>query len=110
MANDRLVTLTAQTFDAAVSAPGVAVVEFYADWCLPCGKIGETLLALQTETPDGVRFYRADADAESALSDRYGVLALPAILIFRDGRLCVRSAGPKSRRILLGMIEEAKNA
>ena len=100
--------LTMETFDPLIAQDGVAVVEFFAPWCAPCGMTEELLSELARETPEDVRFYRVNADEQSALSDRYGVLSLPTIVLFRRGEERMKTVGPKSRRVLLQMIEEAR--
>ena len=72
--------LNSSEFDNAI-ASGVVLVDFYADWCGPCKMLAPVLEGL-SEKMDKVTFYKVNVDASSDLAGRYGIQAIPNLVIF----------------------------
>ena len=64
---------------------GIAVVDFFATWCGPCKMLAPVLEGL-SEKMDKVTFYKVNVDASSDLAGRYGIQAIPNLVIFKDGK------------------------
>jgi thioredoxin 1 len=89
--------VTDETFaDEVLASAEPVVVDFWAPWCKPCDAIEPHLLALEDER--GLRVVRLDVDANLAVPARYGVLALPSVILFADGEPQVTVYGAHSRR------------
>jgi thioredoxin 1 len=77
------------------------VVDFYADWCLPCRQLGPEFEALSEEWEGRVRFAKLDVDRAPGLAQRYGVLSIPTVptvptvLLFERGKVKARTMGAK---------------
>lgn len=78
-------------FDAAVRGP-VAVAYFRADWCEPCAHLDAVFAQLAADHPD-CAFVRVEAEELMAVSERYGVDALPAFVALRHGAEASRLSG-----------------
>ena len=92
--------VTAATFAGEVLAsPVPVIVDFWAPWCRPCDAIEPHLRGLATDWSDRVRLVRVNIDEEAALSARYGVLALPTVVLFSGGepQATVHGAQPRAR-------------
>ena len=92
--------VTDESFDREVLASPVPVlVDFWAPWCRPCDAIEPHLRAIAQENEDRVRLVRLDVDANLGVPGRYGVLALPTVILFSDGepRGTVHGAHPRAR-------------
>lgn len=76
--------INSSEFDSAI-ANGVVLVDFYADWCGPCKMLGPVLEELSKKM-DNVTFYKVNVDASSDLASRYGIQAIPNLIIFKDGK------------------------
>jgi len=88
--------VTDDTFDAEVLASQEPViVDFWAPWCKPCEAIEPHLRAIAEER--GVRLVWVNVDASLGLSSRYGVLALPTVILFADGEPRATVYGARSR-------------
>ena len=84
--------LTADTFDAAI-ASGKVVVDFWATWCGPC-KMLAPILDQFAQAHDGeVSVCKVDVDAEPQLAARYGIMSIPTLLYFQDGKLVNKTVG-----------------
>jgi thioredoxin 1 len=77
--------VTDETFaDEVLASPVPVIVDFWAPWCGPCDAIEPHLRAL-AEAHDRVRLVRMNIDENLAVPARFGVLALPTVILFADG-------------------------
>jgi thioredoxin 1 len=79
-------------FDATVRPERLTVVDFSASWCGPCRRLEPILGELAAELPD-VDFLKVDADRSQQLAIRYGVQAVPTLLVLRSGQVVDRLVG-----------------
>lgn len=86
---------TDSNFDETVlSVGGLAVVDFWAEWCGPCRMVGPIIEQLAEENPD-VNIGKVNVDENNALAAKYGIRSIPTILILRDGEVIDRVSGAK---------------
>ncbi|HVS48377.1 MAG TPA: thioredoxin [Candidatus Dormibacteraeota bacterium] len=82
------------TFEADVlKANEPVVVDFYADWCGPCRMMSPVVEQLAGEYAGKVTIGKLDVDANQDIAIRYGVMGIPTLGIFRDGKLVDRLVG-----------------
>ncbi len=93
--------LSKDSFDAAV-ASGMAVVDFWAGWCGPC-RMQAPILDQFAEAHQDVSVCKVDVDAEPELAARFGVMSIPTLLYFHNGKLVNKTVGVQS----LAQIESA---
>jgi thioredoxin 1 len=72
------------------------LVDFWATWCAPCRMIAPVVDALQTELGDKVRILKMDIDANPQTPMQLGILSIPTLIIFKDGRPADRTIGYRS--------------
>lgn len=77
-------TLDDSTFGAALAAPGMAVVDFYAGWCGPCRMFAPKFKRLSDAYP-GVRFYKLDGEKAPEARQSVKIDNLPYFAVYRDG-------------------------
>lgn len=76
------------------------IVDFYADWCVPCQALSPLLDQVAREKPD-VRIVKVNFDEERRLARKYGVSSLPTVLVFKEGNQVAQYVGlPNIRRAL----------
>ena len=85
---DSVVTVTDDTFaDMVLTADRPVIVDFWADWCPPCVAISRVLTELADEMGDRVVVSKVNADENPNTILKYGIRALPTLLIFHRGEV-----------------------
>ena len=79
-------------FDKALSQGKLVVVDFWADWCGPCRMLGPVIEQLAGQYPDVV-VGKVNVDDEQELALRYGVMSIPTVIFFKDGKEIDRKVG-----------------
>ena len=71
---------------------GLILVDFFATWCGPCKMLSPILDELSEEVKD-VKFIKVDVDEEGDLAREYGVMSIPTIILFENGKEVKRFTG-----------------
>ncbi|KAG8465210.1 hypothetical protein KFE25_012573 [Diacronema lutheri] len=80
-------------FNEAVRVREATVAYFRADWCEPCAQLDAVFDQLAADHAASCAFVRVDAEELMAVSERYGVDALPAVVVLREGKEAGRLGG-----------------
>ena len=79
------IAVTEATFEQEVLQSETAVlVDFWAEWCGPCHAVAPVLEKIVEERPDELKLVKVNIDEEQALSQRYGVMSIPTMILFKD--------------------------
>lgn len=91
------VEVTDADFDEFVKNNPKVVVDCWAAWCAPCRMLAPTIDEIASEKPD-VKFAKLDVDKNRAVPMKYGIMSIPTLLYFKDGKLVDKTLGalPKS--------------
>lgn len=99
--------ITEDTFaDRVLSSDKPVLVDFWAQWCPPCRMIAPVLHQIAAERED-LEVVQLDYDEYPAVGQRYGVLGLPTMLLFRDGEPVRAIVGARSKSRLLAELDDA---
>jgi len=80
-------TVTDTTFEAEVRKPGLLLVDFWADWCAPCHRIAPVLEQMAKDLSATLRVGKLNVDENPATAQRFEVMSIPTMLLFKDGKL-----------------------
>jgi thioredoxin 1 len=100
-------SVTEDTFAERVLASGKPVlVDFWATWCGPCRMVSPVLEQIAAERDD-LEIVKLNYDEQPAIGQRYGVMGLPTMLLFRDGEPVHTIVGAKPKARLVAELDEA---
>lgn len=85
----------------------VVLVDFFAKWCGPCKMLSPIVDELSNEVQDVV-FVKVDIDESVDLANKFGILSIPTLLIFKNGKLSGKEVGFLSKSDLIRFINENK--
>lgn len=75
------------SFKAIINSEKPVLIDFYADWCGPCKAFSPIIEKLKDEMGDKVRVIKINVDKNQALSSKLNISSIPAIMIYRSGKL-----------------------
>jgi thioredoxin 1 len=79
------------------------IVDFYADWCGPCKMISPLLEEIAYQQ-SAIKIAKLDVDAHPQLAQQFGVMSIPTIIAFKDGKEYKRRIGFANKQILLDLV------
>jgi thioredoxin 1 len=101
------IKLTDATFDEEVKGADVPVlVDFWAEWCGPCKMIAPILEEIAGEQGDKLRIGKLNVDDNPGIAQRFEVMAIPTLILFKDGEVQKRLVGAKGKGQLLQELHE----
>src|SRR5690606_19846608 len=86
--SERIRHVTDETFEQDVlGSAGPALVDYWAEWCMPCRMIAPLLDDSAAHYGERLRIAKLDVDANPATASRYRVRSIPTLMLFRDGKV-----------------------
>lgn len=99
---------TQTDFDKMLKANKYVLVDFYAEWCLPCKQMEPILSKLKNQFQGKVAIERVNVDEAKTLSKAIHIEGLPVVAIYRDGTEIKRVTGFQSEKELLKLLQQLK--
>ncbi len=99
--------LTDTNFDEEVQAESLPyLVDFWAEWCGPCKAVAPVLADLATEQSSKLRVGKVNIDDFPELSNRFSVMSIPTLILFKDGKEHRRIIGARGKGQLMEELRE----
>ena len=94
------------SFEELLSGSELPVlVDFYASWCGPCQMMAPILEQVNTQMKQQLRVVKIDTDKYPQLASRYGIHALPTLVLFKGGKPVDRTEGVMSAQSLIQRLQ-----
>ncbi len=100
------IILTNSNFEQEVLGSDKPVlVDFWATWCGPCRMLAPTVEAIAEEKADVLKVGKVDVDQEPELARRFGIMSIPTLILFKNGKAVKQTMGFQPKDALLAWIE-----
>ena len=97
--------VTDQDFDRTVGGGGTGLVDFWAPWCGPCRMIAPVLDELDAEAGGKLTIAKLNVDDNPETTSRFGVMSIPTLKLFKDGREVDTMIGFRGKAELLRWVQ-----
>ena len=88
------IKITKDNFEAeVVKADRPVLVDFWATWCGPCMMLGPVVSEIAEERKDVIKVGKVNVDEEPELAAKFGIMSIPAVLLFKNGEVVANSVG-----------------
>ncbi|MBP7264192.1 MAG: thioredoxin [Spirochaetia bacterium] len=99
--------ITTANFATEVEQSSVPVlVDFWAEWCMPCRMIAPHLDDLARSYAGKVKVGKINVDAQPDLSDRFSINSIPTLIVFKDGKPHKQKIGALSKHEIEAMFKD----
>jgi thioredoxin 1 len=100
--------VTDTTFDTDVlKSDKPVLVDFWAEWCVPCKKVDPLLAEIANEMGDQIEIVKVNIEENPEIAMKYGVMTVPTLTIFKGGEPFNSVTGAKPKSFLVNFIETA---
>ena len=99
-----MLAITKENFPAEVEqAQGTVLVDFWAQWCGPCRMQAPILEAFADEHSD-IKVAKCDVDENPELAERFSIMSIPSLLVFKGGKLVKSAVGLHDKEALAALV------
>lgn len=96
-----VITITNENFETEVLRCNQTVlVDFWASWCGPCRMLAPVIEEIAAEHPN-MKVGKINVDEQEALSERFGIMSIPTLIVFKNGEATARLSGVQPKSVIL---------
>lgn len=85
--------------DEVLNASQTVLVDFYADWCMPCKMLTPVIEEIAAEHPE-VKVVKLNVDHAPEIASRYSVMSIPMLIVFKNGQIAGKSVGYSGKQAI----------
>ena len=106
MASEHVQSVTDSTFEELVKSPTPVLVDFWAEWCMPCKRIAPTVEQLATDFAGRLTVAKMNVDENPNVPMRFGIRGIPTLMLFKGGELVDQIVGAVDSGTITKMVEK----
>ncbi len=95
-----------QGFEQDLNSGKVMLVDFWANWCMPCRMLGPVIEKLAGDYEGKAEIGKVDVDEQGELAMHYGVMSIPTVILFKDGQEVTRLVGVQPEESFVKLLSE----
>jgi thioredoxin 1 len=88
-----------------LDSPTPVLVDFWAEWCVPCHMVSPVVEEIGQEKGDALKVVKLNTDDNPEATRTYGVMSIPSLILFKEGKEVARIVGAKGKAALLHDLE-----
>ena len=96
-----------KSFDAALAEGKLMMVDFWANWCMPCRMLGPVIEQLAQDYEGKAVIGKVDVDEQPELARQFGIMSIPTVMVFKNGALHAQAVGVQTQQKLEEMLQNA---
>lgn len=99
-----ILKVTNDNFEQVKNSDKPVLLDFYADWCMPCRRLAPLIDQIAEEYPEYL-ICKVNVDDEPALASQFGVSSIPTLVVMRGGEVVSQSSGARPKHQILALLE-----
>ncbi len=106
---ENVLELTDANFDAeVVKSDKPVLVDFWAEWCMPCKMIAPAVEAVAQENAGALKVGKVNVDNSPGVASKYGIRSIPTLLFFKGGKVAEKAVGAISKETIQSYVDKVK--
>ena len=108
MAGNNVMEITDQNFEQEVISSSVPVlVDFWAEWCLPCRMLAPTIEKLAKDYDGKIKVGKVDTEVNRDIAIKYSISAIPTVILFKGGKVANKFVGLRGEKEFKEVLDAA---
>lgn len=91
--------------DEVMNSSTPVIVDFYADWCGPCQMMSPVIDKIAEELGETAKVGKVNSDSNMNLAEKYGIMSIPTIMVFKNGELVKTFVGVTSKSEIIDAVK-----
>jgi thioredoxin 1 len=105
MASENIQQVTDSSFEQLVKSPTPVLIDFWAEWCMPCKRIAPTVEQLATDYAGKLTVAKMNVDENPDVPTRLGIRGIPTLMLFKGGEMVDTVVGAVDKDTLKKMVD-----